>query len=472
MTRPSYSEITPVGGFSSAAFTRPPSSWITGRVRKAFGVGILSSLLFSAFALISWNRSSPAVVTRPLYATPISHHSGFAPRYAAPMTLRRPAEAVLPPMVHSAPQYGFHSAPVHEVRAPAAANYFQSAPLHPRPIRTHSESVIGAPHVLMRTVLCNDTAGDFVAEKMIPTRDCSKGLYCRARLIVEKVGGRYTVEAGYIIYRLGSERSVDKVTKDRVGKVTLKESTTWATQLVAALAPELAMSGSTLVVDDVAQAIFASSKKAATCPNTGDALCSTVSGLYEHYCESPCDHEPACPDIQPSEEDAASIAYISGLSPPYATSYDALSNATASIGGVTHEYNRIGINKAPFCVTECTISEECGVAPVTVFASLWVQVDGSVDKDCIAAVVEPTVHTNFPDSLPSCDTMEGVTYPSLFDRHASVGTLPDGLKEAFQKCTSNPAAEISYCMYKVDGNVAPLVEAACASAVPSDVATS
>ncbi|CAN8070211.1 unnamed protein product, partial [Agarophyton chilense] len=233
---------------------------------------------------------------------------------------------------------------------------------------------------------CEDNPPDeeVVTEEAVPTRDCSGGLFCRARLVLTTKGTSTTVQAGYYIYPVSTRRKVDRSTRHRVKAVTQSEAMAWANQLLDKLGPKLAEVDCQLDASKIADAIMSTKQDASKCHNTKSSLCRKLVNLE---CEA--------------EEDEA----VESKCYKFIESDSAIDDLHALVAGCPEAifyYNRIEI-PLPLCTFTCPSDPLVRHTFVSKFAVQTTRPRDAVGyEDNLATLIRPA-YDDYVLALPNCE---------------------------------------------------------------------
>ncbi|PXF45495.1 hypothetical protein BWQ96_04793 [Gracilariopsis chorda] len=238
------------------------------------------------------------------------------------------------------PRFSYHESRL----VPRLSTSRNSNPFHFDAVHSHlysdrkfshwkARSSVSLLHSAIRSNICEV---DSVTQEAVPTRDCSVGLWCRARLVVTKNDAGITVQAGYYIYTKRSKTMpITAQTKKRVKAVTPNEATKWAETLLEQLGTKLGEVDCNVSVSMIADAIMETKDVVASCSNTDDSLCSELVTLRECSCQVESVIEQSCYGFLTSDAQVGSFADLQGGCPE-----------------AKFMYNRIGV-PLPYCSFTC-----------------------------------------------------------------------------------------------------------------------
>lgn len=241
------------------------------------------------------------------------------------------------------------------------------------------------------------TVEDFVVEKRISTGDCNGGRLCRARVIVSKEGNQVTIKSGYYIFRNKGVTPLNPYTRRNVKKVTRREATIWAQNLLSKIQSDLDKVQCPVTADMIADGIMNTKDDAASCPRTDHPLCSRLFLLK------------TCTIAEPSgetEQEKKCVEFLESSSP--VATFEELSR-TSPCEDVSFLYNRIGM-KAPFCTTTCP---SCPNQERTVFINFVVQganangaaLNATEVSDSLTSLYKAAYNISVASTLPACDNV-------------------------------------------------------------------
>lgn len=253
---------------------------------------------------------------------------------------------------------------------------------------------------------------DVIVDERVATGDCTKGRKCRARIVITSEAGRVTVQAGYLVMsRSGKPRSLNRRTKKHISKVTYAEAMKWATQLLAAVSPQLKAVGSQVTVEQIAKGIMDTKDSVLSCPRTDNPLCSvleTVEEILPTPTPSPRPKPRAVPVVPvacggPPNEACESL-FLSPVTPasPAPTGLSQLQSVTSSCREVK-AYRGAVFVCAPFCSTSC--GNDAG-ARHDVYARFVVSgMRSPSSQDCFAQALLPTYRNLHNGAVPPCENV-------------------------------------------------------------------